>query len=69
MGKVREGMGGDSIEVESGGVIIVKAGGRINVQDNTALADMLNVQTVDPEDGVTIWLDSGVLKIASAPSP
>lgn len=31
MGKVHEGMAGDSLEVESGGVVNVKSGGRVNI--------------------------------------
>lgn len=32
MGKVKEGMGGDSLDVESGGVIRVKSGGFLDLQ-------------------------------------
>lgn len=32
MGKVHEGMSGDSIEVEDGGVLIVKSGGTIDLK-------------------------------------
>lgn len=35
-----------------------------DLPDITVLTE---IPTIDPEDGVTIWNDSGVLKLASAP--
>jgi len=37
MSKIHEGMAGDSLEVESGGVIIVKSGGNIAVQSGARI--------------------------------
>ncbi len=37
--KVHPGMGGDSLEIESGGVIEVKAGGRINIESGGSISE------------------------------
>lgn len=45
------------------GVAVTADGGEID--DTVTL--IAAIPTVDPEDGSTIWNDSGVLKVASAP--
>lgn len=54
--KVHEGMYGDSLEIESGGVIIVKSGGRIDVQSGGAIGPVqgaaltAQLTTITPAD-------------------
>ncbi|SCW80602.1 hypothetical protein SAMN02927924_03031 [Sphingobium faniae] len=52
--------GGDELVVAAGGRITVETGGTIG---GISLAA---IPTTDPQDGVTIWNDAGVLKVASA---
>lgn len=52
--------GGDELVVAEGGRITVESGGDIG---GISLAA---IPTTDPQDGVTIWNDAGVLKVASA---
>lgn len=53
---------------EGGDELVVAAGGKITVQEGGEVAgvDLASIPTSDPEDGVTIWNDGGVLKVASS---
>ncbi|TXL75625.1 hypothetical protein FHP25_13300 [Vineibacter terrae] len=61
--KVYHKQDGDEVVVADGGKITVEAGGSLIVGG----ADLGALPTSDPGDGVTLWNDAGVLKIASGP--
>ena len=60
--KVYRKQGGDELVVASGGKITVEDGASIVVKG----VDLGALPTADPEDGASIWVDNGVLKVASA---
>lgn len=55
--------GGDEFVVADGGTITVENGGSLVVKG----ADLGALPTTDPGDGATIWVDNGVLKVATGP--
>lgn len=59
--KVYRRPGGDEMVVAAGGAITVEEGGSLTVKG----LDLGALPTSDPEDGSTIWIDNGVLKVAS----
>lgn len=59
--------GGNELVVASGGAITVESGGALSVDGADFAAILAAIPTADPEDGVTVWLDGGVLKVASGP--
>lgn len=55
--------GGDEFVVADGGKITVENGGQLVVKG----VDLGALPTADPGDGATIWVDGGVLKVATGP--
>lgn len=65
--KVYKKAGGDELVVASGGKVTVESGGQILVGATDVAALLTAIPTSDPGDGVTLWNDAGVLKVASGP--
>lgn len=66
--KVYRKQGGDELVVASGGLITVETGGDIEFNGDSAaaaVAIIADIPTTDPGDGVSIWLDEGVLKVST----
>lgn len=62
-------MAGEQTKVflsEGGDRLEIKAGGKLVIDGTEWAAVLVAVPTVDPADGETIWLDNGVLKVASS---
>jgi hypothetical protein len=64
--KVYRKQGGDEVVVASGGKITIESGGEFKIGDVDFATILASIPTTDQNDGVTLWNDSGTLKVSTS---